>query len=104
MRSALAIFGCALLLAGCESYGDLTSDAFDPGNATVSHFTLDSAQCAAQAENTINYQIRGIAGTHVERHEMYNRAYAACMQASGYARRDWSPDIPIPYKIDPIPG
>ncbi len=104
MRNALAVCACILLLAGCESYGDLTSDAFDPGNATASRFTLDSAQCAAQATNAISYNIRGIAGTHVERHEMFNRAYAACMQASGYARRDWSPDIPVPYKIDPIPG
>ena len=104
MRSALAAVACALLLAGCESYGDLTSDAFDPGNATASRFSLDSAECAARAENKINYEIRGIAATHAERHEMFNRAYAACMQAGGYVRRDWSPDIPVPYKINPIPG
>ncbi len=103
LRRALLIAAC-IALAGCESYGDLTSDAFEPGGASQSRFTLDSADCQAKAEVSRSYGIRGIEGTHTERHEIFNRAYAACMKAAGYARRDWSPDISDPYKIDPTPG
>ncbi|MEI9886547.1 MAG: hypothetical protein WDN08_08595 [Rhizomicrobium sp.] len=103
MRRAVGIAAAALLLAGCDSIGELTSDAFDPRGATQSRFTLDSADCAAAAGVRIDTDIRGIAGTHVERHEMFNRIYTDCMRRSGYVRRDWSPDIAIPYTIDPTP-
>ncbi|HXC54458.1 MAG TPA: hypothetical protein VNU97_04125 [Rhizomicrobium sp.] len=103
-RRALAALACATLLGGCESYGDLTSDAFDPGSAAPSTFTLDDADCAAQAELSRSDDIQAIAATHAERHEIFNRAYTLCMQRHGYARRDWSPDIALPYKIDPTPG
>jgi hypothetical protein len=103
LRRVLLAAVC-LVLAGCDSYGDLTSDAFEPGGATQTRFTLDSADCQAKADIARSYDIRGIAGTHVERHEIFNRAYVACMRAAGYARRDWSPDIPDPYSIDPTPG
>ena len=96
---ALALF----LLCGCESYGDLTSDAFDPGTASQSRFTLDSAECKAEAEIPRSYEPRGIYGTHTERHEIYNRAFADCMAAAGYARRAWSPNVPNPYSINPTP-
>ncbi len=96
--------GVALLLAGCDSLGDLTSDAFDPGNTTQGRFTMDSAQCQAAAEGPRSYDIRGIAGTHAERHEIFNRAYTACMRRLRYVRRDWSPDIAVPYQVDPFPG
>ncbi|HEY4943221.1 MAG TPA: hypothetical protein VII56_17460 [Rhizomicrobium sp.] len=102
MRNVFTLLACAFVLAGCESIGDLTSDAFDPGNAAQSTFTLDSAACAANADIRRGYDIRGIAGTHAERHEIFNRAYTACMQRRGYARRDWAPNIP--YIIDPMPG
>ena len=104
MRSMALVLAAAALLAGCESYGDLTSDAFEPGRASQSRFTFNSADCEAKAEVARNYDLRGIDGTHTERHEIYNRAYAACMRAAGYARRDWSPDLPNPYHIDPTPG
>ena len=103
LKAALLIAAC-IALAGCESYGDLTSDAFEPGAATQTRFTFDSADCQAKAANARDYNIHGIAGTHTERHEIFNRAFVACMKAAGYARRDWSPDIPDPYMIDPTPG
>ncbi|HJW41096.1 MAG TPA: hypothetical protein VJ476_07695 [Rhizomicrobium sp.] len=103
MHSAF-VLPLVLLLGGCESYGDLTSDAFDPGGASQSRFTLDSADCAARANIARDYDVRIIAGTHAESHEAFNRAYAACMTGEGYGRRDWSPKIPLPYKIDPMPG
>jgi hypothetical protein len=90
-----------LALAGCTSYGDYTSDAFDPDGATQEHFTMDSARCRDKAEVRRSYDIRGIAGTHVERHEIFNRAYVTCMKANGYALRDWSPDIAVPFDIKP---
>ena len=104
MRKMLVMPAGALLLAGCESFGDLNSDAFDPGSAPQAKFTLDSAECEAKAETVRSYDIAGIAGTHIEKHEMFNRAYAACMKKNGYARRDWSPDVAVPYNIDPTPG
>ncbi len=103
LKGALLAVAC-VALAGCESYGDLTSDAFDPGNASQTRFTFDSAECEAKAETARSYDVRGIAGTHTERHEIFNGAYVRCMRGAGYARRDWSPDIPDPYKIDPTPG
>ncbi|MBV9044072.1 MAG: hypothetical protein JO348_10450 [Alphaproteobacteria bacterium] len=102
MRKAFAAVAALLLLAGCESYGDLTSDAFDPGSASMERFTMDSAQCQAAAEVPRNYEIRGIAGTHVERHEIFNRAYTRCMAQLGYARRGLTPYVP--YNVDPFPG
>jgi len=102
-RRALLIAAC-IALAGCESYGDLTSDAFEPGNATQARFILDSADCQARAENSRSYDVRGITATHAERHEIFNAAYADCMKAAGYPRRDWSPEIPDPFAIDPTPG
>jgi len=102
MRRIAIFFVAGALLAGCESYGDLTSDAFEP--ASQSRFTLDSAECEAKADAVRDYDLHGIEGTHAERHEIFNRAFAACMRAAGYVRRDWSPDMPNPYKIDPMPG
>ena len=104
LRPLLIAIAGAALLAGCESYGDLTSDAFDPGTASPSRFTLDSADCQAAADDARDYDIHGITGSHAERHEMFNRAFVRCMRRLGYARRDWSPDIPDPYAIDPTPG
>jgi len=103
LRTALLV-AAAVLLAGCESYGDLTSDAFDPGSTSQSAFAFDSAQCQSRANDARNYEVRGITGTHVERHLLFNRAYIACMRKAGYARRDWSPDVADPYAVDPTPG
>lgn len=103
MRKAWLIAAMtSLLLCGCESYGDLTSDAFDPGSASMSQFTMDSAACQERANADREYRLAGIYGSHAERHEIFNRAYAACMQAAGYSRRDWSPEVP--YTVDARPG
>ena len=102
LRGALPVL-LLLLLWGCQSYGDLTSDGFDPGAASQSRFTLDAAECSAEAEVPRSYEPRGIFGTHTDRHEIYNRAFSSCMTALGYARREWSPDVPNPYRIDPTP-
>jgi hypothetical protein len=101
-RPALVLFA-ATLLYGCESYGNLTSDAFDPGSASQSRFAFDAAECGAQARVARDYGLYGITGTHTDRHEVYNRALTVCMRAAGYARRDWSPDIPSHYDVDPTP-
>jgi hypothetical protein len=103
MRRCLALVAAVLLLSGCESFGDLNSDAFEPGTATQSRYSVDDSRCRERGNLARNVQIAGIDGTHRERHEIYNRAYARCMAQSGYARRDWSPDIPSPYDIDPTP-
>ena len=103
MRKCLALVGTVLLLAGCESFGDLNSDAYDPGTATQSRFQLDEGQCRAQGNVARETTLPGITGTHQERHQIFNRAYARCMARGGYARRDWSPDIPSTYDIDPTP-
>lgn len=102
-RRPVTILFAAMLLCGCEFYGNLTSDAFDAGNASQSQFTLDAAQCEAQAQVRRDYGLHGITGTHTDRHEIYNRALTACMRTAGYARRDWSADIPSPYSVDPTP-
>ncbi len=103
-RRALAIAACALLLAGCESFGDLTSDAFDPGKSSQSRFLRDSALCKDRAEVKRSYEFAGIAGSHAERHEIFNRAYTACMVANGYPPRDRTLDPTFPYNVDPWPG
>jgi hypothetical protein len=103
LRRATLALCAAAVLGGCESYGNLTSDAFDPGNASQSRFTFDAGQCAAQAQISRDYGLHGITGTHTDRHEIYNHALAACMQGAGYARRDWSPAVPSPYSVDPTP-
>ena len=103
MRKCLALVGAVLLLAGCESFGDLNSDAFDPGAATQSRFQLDDAQCREQGNIARDTTLPGFNGTHQERHQIFNRAYARCMAQNGYARRDWSPDIPTHYDVDPTP-
>lgn len=105
MPERFAFVLCAgLLLCGCTSYGDYTSDAFDPGSADQARFTADAAECQNQAEIGRSYTIRGIAGTHVERHELFNQAFAGCMQSEGYALRGSTVDAPIPYDVDPWPG
>ena len=103
MRKRLALVGALLLLTGCDSFGDLNSDAFDPGAATQSRFQLDDGECREKGNLARDTEIPGITGTHQERHEIFNRAYARCMTQSGYARRDLSPDIPTHYDVDPTP-
>ena len=98
LERAVAI-AAILLLGACESFGDLNSDTFDPGRATQSAFALDSAQCRARAEDRQDYNGTAVDASDEEWHEMFNQAYAACMQADGYVRRDWSPTIPVPYDV-----
>lgn len=102
MRSRWLAVVWLLALCGCTSFGDYTSDAFDPGAASHERFEMDSARCQAQAEDSRSYNIRGIAGTHIERHQLFNRAFVVCMRATGYALRDWSLDIAVPYSIKPF--
>ena len=99
----MVVAALAAGLTGCESYGDLTSDAFDPGNASQSAFTLDAANCAATAEYPRNYDESGIWGDSGERHRIYNHAYTMCMAKLGYQRRDVSGKFPAPYTFDFTP-
>jgi len=102
-RHALLIAALATGLAGCESYGDLTSDAFDPAGAPQTQFTLDAANCAARADYPRDYDFVGITGDTEARHEIYNRAFTACMAKLGYPRRDVSRKFPAPYTFDFTP-
>jgi hypothetical protein len=99
-----AVLGIGLLLCGCTSYGDYTSDAFDPGAANQTRFLSDAAECQNQADIERSYTIPGIAGTHASRHELFNAAFAACMQHEGYALRGSTLEAPIPYDVNPWPG
>ncbi len=104
MRRVLAATICAALLGGCESYGDLTSDAYDPGRASQTRFSMDSAECQSEANDVRDFEIEGITGTHEDRHEIFNNVFARCMHRDGYVRRDWSLGVPDPYAFDPTPG
>jgi hypothetical protein len=99
-KRALALAALAVGLAGCESYGDLTSDAFEPGNVPQTRFDLDAANCAASAEYPRQYDLAGIHGSDAARHRIFNRAYTECMAKLGYARRGWSVKYPAPYTFD----
>jgi hypothetical protein len=102
-KHALLIATLAACLAGCESYGDLTSDAFEPGTASQSRFTLDAADCAADANYPRNYDEVGIWSDSGARHEIFNHAYTICMAKLGYPRRDVSVKFPAPYTFDFTP-
>ncbi|HWD29333.1 MAG TPA: hypothetical protein VG387_19325 [Rhizomicrobium sp.] len=102
-KRVLLLAALAAALAGCQSYGDLTSDAFNPGKASQTQFSMDAAGCAAAAEYPRNYDAVGIWGDNETRHEVYNRAYTVCMAKLGYARRDWSGKYPAPYRFDFTP-
>jgi hypothetical protein len=103
LKRALLIAAVVACLAGCESYGDLTSDAFDPGNSSEMQFSLDAGNCAAAAEYPREYDTPGITGDSEARHEIFNRAYTVCMAKRGYERRDWSGKYPAPYVFDFTP-
>jgi hypothetical protein len=104
MFERMALLAVGLLLCGCTSYGDYTSDAFDPGRASQARFSADAAECQNQAEIKRSYTIRGIAGTHASRHELFNQAFVGCMQGEGYALRGSTLQAPIPYDVNPWPG
>src|SRR4051812_1278886 len=96
MFRSLAL-AAALLCAGCESYGDLTADAFDPGTASQGQFVRDSDMCTDRANIPRDYREAGAYGTHTERHEIFNAAYTACMVARGYRQR--SVQFAAPYDV-----
>jgi uncharacterized lipoprotein YajG len=100
LKRVLLVVLCAATLAGCESHGDLTSDAFEPGDGMQSKFTLDAADCRADAELARNDNAEAIAAGSDQRHEMFNDALSACMTKHGYPRRDWSPLRPLPYSFN----
>ena len=102
-RRALLVVALAAGLAGCESYGDLTSDAFDPGTVSATRFELDSANCAASAEYPRQYDLAGIHSSSGRRHRIFNQAYTGCMAKLGYARRGTSLKYPLPYTFDFTP-
>jgi hypothetical protein len=104
MLERLALLVAGLMLGGCTSYGDYTSDAFDPGRANQTRFSADAAECQNQADIKRSYTIPGIAGTHASRHELFNQAFAGCMQSEGYALRGSTLEAPIPYDVNPWPG
>ncbi len=78
---------CVLAAAGCGHWADLSSDAFAQGNASQEQFTSDSDACIVTAEIDRSYELRGIAADNVDKHAIFNRAYAACMRAKGYKER-----------------
>ncbi|MDE1986508.1 MAG: hypothetical protein KGL29_03265 [Alphaproteobacteria bacterium] len=87
MKRQALILLCVLTAAGCGRWADLDSDAFAQGQASQERFSLDAAACKQAAENERSYSIRGLASDNVEKHGVFNRAYAACMKAKGYAPR-----------------
>jgi hypothetical protein len=62
----------------------MDSDAFAQANASQERFQLDSKACTGEAEQKRSYELRGIAAENADKHRIFNRAYAACMQAKGY--------------------
>ena len=85
----LAILVCVLAAAGCARLQDMNSDAFDRGNASQEQFLNDSKACAAEADQKRSWDARGVDAENADKHRIFNRAYAACMQAQGY-REDTS--------------
>lgn len=75
---------CVLVAAGCGRWTDLNSDAFAPGNATQEQFMHDSTACTQKAENARSYGIAGVNAENVDKHAIFNRAYAICMRVKGY--------------------
>ena len=75
---------CVLALAGCGRWADLGSDAFAPGDASHEQFLDDSKACTQKADEARTYSLAGIAADNVDKHEIFNRAFAACMKAKGY--------------------
>jgi hypothetical protein len=84
---------CVLAAAGCGRWVDLNSDAFAQGNASQEQFRSDSDGCIATAEGARSYELRGIAADNVDKHAIFNRAYAACMKAKGYKEHTSLTDI-----------
>ena len=84
MKRQALILLCLLAASGCGRWADLDSDAFAPGNATQERFKLDSDACSAKAENVRSYELRGIDADNVDKHAIFNRAFADCMRAKGY--------------------
>jgi hypothetical protein len=88
MRRQALILLCVLAAAGCGRWADLDSDAFARGDATQEQLGRDSAACAQKAENARSYGIAGVAADNVDKHAIFNRAYADCMKAKGYRESD----------------
>ena len=84
MKPQALILICVLAAAGCGRWADLSSDAFVQGNATQERFQNDDKACAQTAEGARSYSVNGIVADNVDRHAIFNRAYAACMKAKGY--------------------
>jgi hypothetical protein len=84
MKPQALILICVLAAAGCGRWADLDSDAFAQGSATQEQFTLDSGACTQKADEERSYGIAGLAADNVDKHAIFNRAYAACMKAKGY--------------------
>ena len=87
MKPRALILICVLAAAGCGRWTDLNSDAFAQGNATQERFKLDSDACHAEAENARSYSIAGVEADNVDRHAIFNRAFAACMKTKGYREK-----------------
>jgi hypothetical protein len=84
MKPQALILICVLAAAGCGRWADLDSDAFAQGNATQEQFKLDDTACTEKADRERSYELRGIAADNIDKHAIFNRAYAACMKAKGY--------------------
>ena len=87
MKPRALILICVLATAGCGRWADLNSDAYAQGTATQDRFQIDTTACAQKAEEARSYSVAGITADNVDRHAIFNRAYAACMKAMGYSKR-----------------
>jgi len=80
----------ALLLAGCGRWADLDSDVFAQDGVSREQFAVDNRACAQAAELERSYSLRGIQAHETDKHNLYSRAFVACMEARGYrARIGW---------------
>ena len=84
MRRQALILLCVLAAAGCGRWADLDSDAFVQGNATQEQFSRDSLACTQKAEDERSFGTAGLGADNVDKHAIFNHAYAGCMRAKGY--------------------
>ena len=76
-----------LVLGGCSSFSEETSDAFAPGTASPEQFSRDSAACEMSAGGRQSMDgMGGMAGI-AQYYASYNKVYDPCMRAKGYQHK-----------------